>query len=461
MIVGPHIWASEMFGGCDLGDPRRVKRLVGMAKSLAQHSGKSLVGVFGGSTAELEGAYRFIENKHISGEAIREGAFDSVSSKVLDYKLLLALEDTTTLSFSHAPTGTGDLGGPEGTKSRGFWVHSALLVNPDDEETVGLLDQQWWVRPERQKKDPKERDTRSYEDKESVKWQRLSESMSERLGADMSRLISVCDREADIFEYLSYKLLHGQRFIVRSSSDRSLHGQDIRLEEEADSWWPEHTRTVTVPQKGGRKKSTVQLEITASQVTLQVPKGRNSEEFEPITVNVIQAFEACSIHKDRQLFWRLYTTEPIDTKEQLDFILRGYELRWRVEDFHKSWKTGCKVEALRLRHADNIQRAASILAFVAVRLLRLREQTERHPKAPCTNLLEQSEWHCLWLSAERTKPPTQPPTIHWAHQAIVRLAGSYASKNKSRVGWLKYWQGWTRFQDLLIGWRLAHSMQDL
>ncbi|SJZ91666.1 hypothetical protein SAMN02745128_03114, partial [Legionella maceachernii] len=38
----------------------------------------------------------------------------------------------------------------------------------------------------------------------------------------MSDVISVCDREADIFEYIQYKLDHAQRFIVRASHNQKL-----------------------------------------------------------------------------------------------------------------------------------------------------------------------------------------------------------------------------------------------
>ena len=48
-------------------------------------------------------------------------------------------------------------------------------------------------------------------------------------------------------------------------------------------------------------------------------------------------------------------------------------MRWRVEEFHKAWKSGAGVEQRRMRGADNLERIAVVLAFVAVRLLQLRE----------------------------------------------------------------------------------------
>jgi transposase len=38
----------------------------------------------------------------------------------------------------------GDIGGPAGSRSRGFLVHSVLLVDAQSERTVGLIEQQRW-----------------------------------------------------------------------------------------------------------------------------------------------------------------------------------------------------------------------------------------------------------------------------------------------------------------------------
>ena len=46
--------------------------------------------------------------------------------------------------------------------------------------------------------------------------------MDERLGEIQKRVITVCDREADIWHYLHYKVSHGQRFVVRAAQNRRL-----------------------------------------------------------------------------------------------------------------------------------------------------------------------------------------------------------------------------------------------
>jgi len=53
--------------------------------------------------------------------------------------------------------------------------------------------------------------------------------MSARLGAKIDDVVSVCDREADIYEYLLYKLTTKQRFVVRSMQSRHIEEDDNKL----------------------------------------------------------------------------------------------------------------------------------------------------------------------------------------------------------------------------------------
>ena len=88
-------WANEQFGHASLGDPRRTRRLVSLASSLAQHAGLSIV-KSSQSTAQVEGAYRLMRNPSVSPEAIAEAGFTATARACEAHPLLLALEDTTT-----------------------------------------------------------------------------------------------------------------------------------------------------------------------------------------------------------------------------------------------------------------------------------------------------------------------------------------------------------------------------
>lgn len=82
-------------------------------------------------------------------------------------------------------------------------------------------------------------------------------------------------------------------------------------------------------------------------------------------------------------------------------VVRDYELRRRIEGYHKAWKSGAAVERQRLQHADNLERMMVITAFVAVRLLQLRERTEAEKTSPDDTKpepvpLRPDEWRILW-----------------------------------------------------------------
>ncbi|MCU8106961.1 transposase, partial [Shewanella sp. SM101] len=61
----PSLWAQSIFQRAKLGDVRRTKRLVQLAAQLAAHTGQSIVQSLS-SSADIEAAYRFVRNEHIS-----------------------------------------------------------------------------------------------------------------------------------------------------------------------------------------------------------------------------------------------------------------------------------------------------------------------------------------------------------------------------------------------------------
>lgn len=134
-----------------------------------------------------------------------EAGFTATARACEAHPLLLALEDTTT-----------------NPKTRGLLAHSVLMYAPDSTLPVGLIEQQRWSRATDTYGVKHQRKERPCEEKESYRWQQASERMAERLGEIQKRAITVCDREADIWHYLHYKVSHGQRFVVRAAQNRRL-----------------------------------------------------------------------------------------------------------------------------------------------------------------------------------------------------------------------------------------------
>ena len=429
---------------------------------MARQMGASVAQSCEGDPAALVGSYRLIRNAAVAPEAIREGGFGEVARQAQERGVLLAVEDTTTLSYAHAVAAElGTTGSRRDAKQRGYLVHSVLLLDAASEHTLGLVEQRHWCRDEADFGKKHARKQRAYADKESHKWEQASECVAARLGEAMDRTISVCDRESDVYEYLRYKQQRGQRYVVRAQSDRRV------LEAEHPTLFAALERTaqtlcgytVTVEQRGGRRARQAKVALRSLSVTLQAPADRPAGSAS-LPVNAVLAEEIDPPPDVEALRWILLTSEPVASAEHALQVVRYYELRWRIEEYHKAWKSGVGIERQRFQCAQNLERMLAVTAFLAVRLLQLRE----HLSAPaeressCEAILTPDEWHVLWLSREAGPPPAVAPSARWACLAVARLGGFADTKRTGRPGWDALWHGWARLQERLQGYQLAKRL---
>jgi hypothetical protein len=453
-------WSRQLFGGSDLGDTRRTARLIDVAARMASQMGQSLAKSCEGDPAALLGGYRFMRNEVVEPEAIRAGGFGSVAQQAQDYGLLLAVEDSTSLSYTHAVAAElGITSSKQDAKRNGFLAHSILLLDAVSENTVGLIAQQHWCRDRDSYGKKHTRKQRAYEDKESYKWEQASVQMAKYLGSAIQRTISVCDRESDVYEYLLYKLREEQRFVVRAQVDRRVLHSDFKLFEalKRDAW-AVCCYTVQIPQRGGRQAREAKLLLRSAMLELLAPAGRSVAQGS-LKVNVVLAEEIDAPSTSEPLHWVLLTTETISSAEEARQVVRYYELRWRIEDYHKAWKSGVGVERQRFQRVDNLERMLVITAFLAVRLLQLRERLDvsvNAPDATCEKVLSKDEWKVLWASTEHSKPlPKTAPSARWAFYAIAKLGGFADTKRTGRPSWDTVWHGWFRLQERLEGYQLS------
>jgi hypothetical protein len=159
--------------------------------------------------------------------------------------------------------------------------------------------------------------------------------MTERLGEKMKDCISVCDREADAVEYLSYKCTKQQCFVVRAKSNSPLE-YGGRLFDEMDKQTVERQYSVNIPQRGGRKGRKAKLSIQYALVNVLAPE-RKQKTYPPLPIYAVSCQEIdCA--SGNGLHWLVLTTESVTCAEQARKIVSFYESRWKVELFHKAGK---------------------------------------------------------------------------------------------------------------------------
>lgn len=462
-LSDPVAWAEQTFGASQLGDIRRRDSVVAFAAHTAAHPSSSISERYGDDKAGAERAYHLLENDQIDPHAVEAPAFAETARRCRqETEVILAVQDQTTLSYSHSVAAElGDLGG-----GQGLMVHSTLAVRARDRRILGLLDQDRWLRPEKgSRKRPKKRG--GYQEKESFAWQAACERITERLGTS-DNVITVCDRGADVYEFLEFLQATGRRFVVRACHDRNLATPaGTKLWAQMAEQPVRGAYALTLAQRGpmrgsvqhparpGRAQQTRRIELRAARVTLLAPtKPRRS-----LVVNVVSADEPAPPAGAEPIAWMLFTSEPIATAQDARTVTGVYECRWLIEEFHKVWKTGCRIEASRLQHVGNLERLAVFTAHIAARMLALRFLATSAPERPCTEILSTDEWQCLYACSRpaTTRLPASPLSISWALLAIAKLGGWHDTKHTGIPGWQSLWRGWMRLQERLAGWLLARA----
>lgn len=141
------------------------------------------------SPADMEGTYRFIRSPHVSAEAIANTGFAVTVAHARDHSLLLALEDTTALTFNHASV-RDELGHTNQGCNRALLAHSVLLFALHERKVVGLAAQRIWTRDISKRGQSRQHASSPYQEKESYKWDQTANTLATRLGSTMANVIT-------------------------------------------------------------------------------------------------------------------------------------------------------------------------------------------------------------------------------------------------------------------------------
>ena len=389
-------WALEEFGGAALGDVRRVRRLVGMAAGAARKPSGRVSSVYERRQAR-EGAYDFLESEQVSAEAIAEQLCRSTASRARGESYVYVAIDGSSLTL---PDGLETKGfGPVGTRSipaRGLMVLNALGVRSDG-TPLGLIDQVYWSREETlplTKQGAIERNSqRPFAQKEPANFVRSAERAIARLREVGVRTWVVIDREGDNRDILMALAKADCIFTIRANYDRYLAPPGGKLREQLAAQTPLGTYVAHVGRTGRRPAREATLELRAKRVELLF-RSRPGKATETLTVTAVSVSEP-GAGKDA-LSWTLYTNAPVRTEQDGLWIVEAYRTRWRVEEFHRTWKRGeCNIEDSQLRSVEAVAKWATIMAAVATRIERLKYSSRHNPDEPATQVLTRIEIEVL------------------------------------------------------------------
>jgi hypothetical protein len=440
----------------DLGDKRLNRRAGRIVQAALEHAGDSIP-TAAGTLAASDATYRFFDNPNVVPSDLDDAHTRSTFDLAARYPgVLLIAQDTTDADFT-SPVRNGRLGQLAHAKHFGFYIHSALAMTADG-LPLGLLHQHVWMRPPQERGKRKDRRRKATADKESQRWLDTEAACMAALPADRT-VVMIADRECDFYDYFAAERRPGQHVLIRAKLRRRIAGSKELLGAATRAQPIQGTLTVSVPRKDGQPKRQATLAVRYGAFALQPPSTHpRRQELPSLPLRTLLVEEVHPPVGVQPLQWLLLTTLPIDSFADAERLVRWYTYRWRIERYHFTLKSGCRLEELQLETAERLRRALALYAIVAARLLHLTYLARHEPEASCEPAVNAEEWEVLWRHFQPKETlPLQPPTLRQAMRWIGRLGGFLARKGDGEPGVKVLWRGLRQLQAMLIGFRLANA----
>lgn len=450
-------WAEQEFGAIRLWDNRLKRRLFRIAEDSFSRCEGSLPERAQDHAATMA-AYRFMRNPRINMHQILDAHRQATLARCLRHPVVLAPQDTTYLNYSalQATEGLGPIGttvnGPQG-----LVLHNALAFTPTG-VPLGVMAADCWAR------DPEQHGRRRQADeRESRKWiegyQTLSEIQRER---PETMFVSVCDREGDFFDLLAEAAKPGgAKLLVRADAMRhnavSLEGSKTtaNLWEIMAQQPMAGIKVEPIPRQGNRKAREAHLEVRFSQVVIHPPQRLKAAD--PVRCWAVYLKERETTQGATPIEWMLLTTVPTHTLSDACERSRWYAMRWRIEEFHRTLKSGCNIEDRQLGTATRIETCLAIDMVVAWRIFYMSRLARETPDAPCTDFFSEAEWRTLYSTHFKTPlPPLYVPTLREMVSWLAKLGGHLGRKSDGHPGTETLWRGLQKLEYGVCVWHIYH-----
>jgi hypothetical protein len=275
-------------------------------------------------------------------------------------------------------------------------------------------------------------------------------------------IVSVGDREADL-----YVLFHeatqdpsGPKLLIRAERTRRRKVTDGNKEDKNEDLWKKMEGepvagliNVAIPRRGSMSARTAKLQVRFAQVLIKPPT--TSKLTSPLSIWVVHTKEIdYSLDVKEPIDWMLLTTINTESFEDACERLNWYARRWGIEVYHRTIKSGCRIQDRRLDDAQSIETCLAIDLVVAWRVYWLTMVGRENPESPCDQILSEDEWRVLsaWATGKMADaPPSAQKAMHW----IGKLGGWLCRGKKDNPGTTCIWRGMTRLPNIVQGYRLA------
>ena len=448
----PHDWAEQEFGQVRLRDRRHRQRLYTVARDFYAQPGANIPQACQ-SRAKTKAAYRLFGHQAVSMDAILASHYHSTMERIAREKIpvVLAVQDTTSFNYdTHADMeGLGPIN-THVDGAQGILLHDTMAYSTEG-TAMGLVDIQVWARDPKQFGKRVTRYQRPIEQKESFKWLksfRAAARLQRQLG-QATTVVSVGDREADVYELFRLALsdrLH-PKLLVRAEQDR-------RVKDSGAGLWPymekqavAAQRVLHLPRRKGRAARDCVLEVRFARVELRPPK-RNAA-LGTLSLWAVYVVEVDAPSQKEAIEWMLLTTLEVKNFEQALEKVDWYNKRWGIEEYHRTLKSGCRIENRQLGDRTVWQNCLAVDLVVAWRIEHIKKLARTQPLAPCSIAFEEHEWQALLAFKRPEQPlPATAPNLREITRLTAELGGFLGRKGDGEPGSTTLTRGLQRLQDI-------------
>lgn len=469
--------------GADLGDERLNRRLVQIVKRFGESPNLSIPAATT-TRAEMEAAYRFFDNDKVSSQKILAPHAARTIERMAGEKVVVLVQDTTEIDLTRPSQPVRGAGPMDSEQRRGEFFHPLMAFRLDG-VPLGIVWHKQWTRDTieteatRDERDRLRRQT-PIEDKESIRWiEGFRAARAAAVASPGTTCICVSDSDSDIYELLSETRYEtaatptdpnvapdetppsAMHLLVRACQDRSTEtGRILETVRQTPCLFRNTiqltARTAKTGATKGRRKASrdaraAEVEVRATQVTLN-PPWRPDRTLPIVSINVVLVEEQNPPDGAEAVQWMLLTTLAIDTSEQVQWIVEYYCLRWQIEIYFRTLKSGCRVEERQFETLSRVENSLAVYTLVAWRVMFLCCLGRECPDLSCEVVLTASEWKSVYQVTHRGKPlPSTPPGLNTMIRLIASLGG-FVIRPRTHPGTQTLWIGLQQTRFLALAW---------
>lgn len=421
--------------------------------------------------SETKAAYRFFLNQKVSPEKILAPHIQATIQRCEEHPVILWIDDTSEEDFSeNSVSQSKNLGRLDHADRKGFYHHTSIAVTPEG-LSLGIVANRFFARPPESISNTRVYRHTALEEKESYRWvQGIKNASALAAKLTQTEVIYIADREGDTFHCLfeATKETTNCDIVIRGCKDRNttckIKGTKKKYKRMFQALQElEAQGAITFETQPGYGKKARRVTQVIRSGTLKIkPPHSEADTYHEIEINAVMLTEEDVPPGIKPINWVLLTTLPINTIEDVMYIIKVYAQRWKIEVFFKILKN-CGIEDLKLIAPARLQACIASYMIIAWRLLHIQHIARAYPDKPCTVAFSELERRVVLqslLNKRKQGPkelPRNPPSLREFIKALGTLGGFLGRKGDGEPGPKSICKGYIQMYALVEGWEMCQK----